>query len=411
MMQTNKIYQGNNLEILRTFADNSVDCVVSSPPYYGLRDYDIPKSIFGGKKDCKHDFMCYDLVINNDQTAGEMQKCNVGSVGRDKPINVSICRKCNAWNGQLGLEPTPEMFVEHLIEIFEEVRRVLKPEGTCFVNLGNSYSSAKSRYSSSAQTINGEKERNEPTQNNKPDMYRHPYFKEKDLIPTAWMFGLEALKKGWYLRQDIIWDKPNPMPESVTDRPTKAHEYILFLTKSSRYYFDYKAIQTPAKEISNKRRTRTWSGNIANQYPTNNGNGNASNMGKYHGKEELSEADKTARCRSVWTINVVKESDIPRNKPQKSNKAMQAYLEEMKQKGKEIVKKQISHYATFPIELPKKCILAGCPVGGVVLDPFFGSGTTGLAALRLGRKYIGIEIGENYVQMAEKRLTQIGIEI
>ena len=322
-MELNKIIQGDSLEVLKTFESESVDCIITSPPYWGLRDYGV--------------------------------------------------------EGQLGLEKTPEEYVAKMVEVFREVKRVLKKEGVMFLNLGDSYVSGKSRYSSSPQTISG-KSRNEPENNNKPDLYYHPYLKDKDLCGIPWRVAFALQADGWYLRQDIIWAKPNPMPESVTDRCTKSHEYIFLLTKSPKYFFDNVAIKE--KAVNNPDRERfVYNSNHKRDYKTKFKDTKMGGAGtSFQGHSGYKKADGTIisgefrNKRSVWTITT---------KP---------YAE--------------AHFATFPPDLIIPMIKAGCPVDGVVLDPFMGSGTTAYVARSLGRNYLGIELNPEYIKLAQDRLSQ-----
>ena len=318
-MEIDKIYQGDCLEVLKTFEDNSIDCCVTSPPYYALRDYGV--------------------------------------------------------DGQIGLEETPEKYIERLTEVFMEVHRVLKPNGTLWLNIGDSYAGNCSVTSTGRCGMGKPRER-----------IGHRVFdgiKPKDLIGIPWMLAFSLRNAGWYLRQDIIWHKPNPIPESVKDRCTKSHEYIFLLSKSNKYYFDYEAIQEKAN-------TNYISKNIRlaeNKYEDNDDtlfskHGHTKNC-QYDGqvpntmnlKREEGIKDEVffvRNKRDVWSINV---------KPNKE-----------------------AHFATYPQELVSPCILAGCPEGGVVLDPFMGSGTTGIVANKLSRHYIGIELNPEYVEMAERRI-------
>jgi len=305
-MPNTKILAGDCIESLNKLPDNSVNCCVTSPPYFGLRDY--------------------------------------------------------GCDGQIGLEETPEEFVAKLVAVFREVKRVLKDDGTCWVNMGDSYAgSGKGRnpdgtvhvsaliakQGSSAGTVMG---------NVKSGIV--PYgCKPKDLIGIPWMLAFALRADGWYLRQDIIWHKPNPMPESVTDRCTKAHEYIFLLSKSRQYYFDHISMQEPATCAGQK---RGISKNISVDGVTDFG-----------GKIEYDKRNK----RSVWTVNT------------------RSYRE--------------AHFATYPPDLIKPCILAGCPEGGVVIDPFGGSGTTAQVAMENGRNAILCELNPEYVKIIEKRLGKV----
>ena len=317
-MPNTKILAGDCIESLRKLPDASVNCCVTSPPYFGLRDY--------------------------------------------------------GCDGQIGLEERPEEFVGKLVAVFREVRRVLKDDGTCWVNMGDSYSgSGKGRnpdgtvhvsaliakQGSSAGTVMGNVKSGIVPDGCKP----------KDLIGIPWMLAFALRADGWYLRQDIIWHKPNPMPESVTDRCTKAHEYIFLLSKSKQYYFDNDSIRTPLKETTKKRVESGWNCERANISAEGNQGIKVEKMGTRFAPE------KGANKRSVWTVNT------------------HSYKE--------------AHFATYPPELITPCILAGCPEGGTVIDPFGGSGTTAEVAMLNGRNAILCELNPEYVKIIEKRLGKV----
>ena len=270
--------------------------------------------------------------------------------------------------GQIGLEKTPDEYVERMVGVFREVRRVLKDDGTLWLNLGDSYASFRDSMCV-PQTISGE-QRSMPTfgaSNRGAAAFASSAIKHKDIVGIPWRVAFALQADGWYLRQDIIWHKPNPMPESVRDRCTKAHEYIFLLSKQARYYYYNKAIEekahvgcfdtqflpTSAKDL----RDRTDRKSSATGASCNG------RTGRYI---------DTRNRRSVWTV------------------ATQPFSE--------------AHFATFPPKLIEPCILAGCPVDGIVLDPFCGSGTTGMVALRHGRRFIGIELNAEYVDMAHRRI-------
>ena len=278
---------GDALDVLRGVPDGSVNTCVTSPPYYGLRDYGI--------------------------------------------------------DGQMGLEGTPEEYVESLVRVFREVRRVLRDDGTLWVNVGDSYSGShgngwkqtmldhNGRYSSDGNFSLSDKMGR-----------RDPGCKPKDLVGIPWMLAFALRSDGWYLRQDIVWAKNNPMPESVKDRCTRSHEYIFLLSKRRRYYFDHEAMQEDAESEDAVRRNK----------------------------------------QDVWRVPVctsVKEA----------------------------------HFAVYPPKLIEPCVLAGCPVGGTVLDPFSGSGTTGIVAVNHGRSYVGVELNPDYVDIAVRRVEREcdGVEV
>ena len=336
------IHQGNSLTILKSLKSESIDCCVTSPPYWGLRDYGLPKSLWGGDPNCNHEWESKVLKRDSGKNTGLDVKWHRPSRASIPEDNKSkLCIKCGGWWGCLGLEPTHLMFVENLNLIFEEIKRVLKPDGTCWVNLGDTYVGGGRGGKNGDQTGNSL----DRTRANNGLKWGKPTgkvegLKPKDLVGIPWRFALKCQDSGWYLRSDIIWHKGNPMPESVSDRPSKSHEYIFLLTKSKKYFYDSKAVEVPTIEKSE---------------------------GKVVYKNR----------RSIWKINI---------KPVKE-----------------------AHFATYPEEIPELCIKAGCKEGGTVLDPFFGSGTTGRVAERLGKKWIGIEMNPEYVKIAKQRTSQIDI--
>jgi DNA modification methylase len=242
------ILQGHVLDVIRQIPDESVHCVVTSPPYWGLRNYGTEPQVWPGEQPpCEvHDWgaaLPRRSRKSTDVVDGESkQATNVGAI-HDLPTS-EFCRRCNAWRGELGLEPTPELYVKHIVEIFREVRRVLRKDGTLWLNLGDSYAGSNCgsndyRPEGASLSKSGSKYRGQ-----KPGLPTG--LKPKDLVGIPWMVAFALRADGWWLRCDIIWHKPNPMPESVTDRPTKSHEYIFLLTKSDKYFYDAEAIYEPA---------------------------------------------------------------------------------------------------------------------------------------------------------------------
>lgn len=329
MFRINQTYLGNALAVLKTFPDDSIDCCVTSPPYFGLRDYGTAKWI-GGDPDCNHIFI----------TKGDIDSRFPNRIFSSHALryNKQVCKKCGAirCDEQIGLENSPEEFIEHLTEIFKEVYRVLKPEGTLWINIGDSYNG----YKSNANSESFESE----YAGHRQQYAREPRFglqdkslKDKDLIGIPWMLAFSLRASGWYLRQDIIWSKPNPMPESVTDRCTKSHEYIFLLSKSKKYYFDSEAIREPV--TSNKGNTRSFRGGNAYTHGQSFQNPAPTERETHDNIENTS---GLRNKRSVWSIA-----------PSKS---------------------QYPHYATFPERLIVPCILAGSPEGGGSPRPFHGNG-------------------------------------
>lgn len=315
---TYQILQGDCIASLRTLPEKSVHTCVTSPPYFGLRDY-----------------------------------------GHD---------------GQIGLEASPDAFVAKLVEVFREVRRVLRDDGTVWLNLGDSYAANQSNNGgySAKSTLAGFTNPNTKGRvaNDKtmPRSISHGA-KPKDLLGIPWRVAFALQSDGWYLRQDIIWHKPNPMPESVRDRCTKAHEYIFLLSKSERYYFDSEAMQEPAIHAGKTVKTNGSEG------MDDFGDGMRTRAGFARGVT----VGETRNRRSVWTVAT---------KPYKG-----------------------AHFATFPPDLIRPCILAGCPKDGIVVDPFGGSGTTAQVALEEGRSAILCELNPEYITLAHQRMKGLQVRL
>lgn len=418
-----KILQGHVLNRLREMESESIQCCVTSPPYWGLRDYKSELQIWGGESSCKHEWNLKRVATEvgkgnwaqGTNGRGELQSGGVGA--KREPIRsevqIGFC-KCGAWLGSFGLEPTPELYVEHAVEIFRGVRQTLRDDGTLWLNVGDSYASSSTyNTTNSLHTDNGWKQ----DAAKRPNAGIPNRCKPKDLIGIPWMLAFALRADGWYLRQDIIWAKPNPMPESVTDRCTKSHEYLFLLSKSAKYYFDNDAIKEPCASSSLVR----WDQDIGNQEGSyrvpGKTNGTMKAVGgptswkgsEFHtgktAEHQLGRASKNRSHKGVTEYEasiteehrtkagLLKISDIAypmRNKRDVWTVATQPFKE--------------AHFATFPPKLIEPCILAGCPVGGVVLDPFTGSGTTGVVALRQQRDFIGIELSAEYVAIANNRL-------
>ena len=336
-----RILIGDVRDRLKELPDASVHCCVTSPPYFGLRDYGVA--------------------------------------------------------GQIGLEPTPEAFVAELVGVFKEVRRVLRNDGTLWLNLGDSYAAngARSNNNGTGATTMGWPGQDPDTLNKavgiKLPAVNHG-LKPKDLIGIPWRVAFALQADGWYLRQDIIWSKPNPMPESVQDRCTKAHEYIFMLSKSPRYYYDIEAIKEPASWDASKTK-------FPDGWDTGEGgHGTIHRQGREKGKrndatdKQRGHSRRHAGFNDRWdAMEKAEQCSGMRNKRSVWEIATQPFSE--------------AHFATFPPALIEPCIKAGCPSGGLVLDPFGGAGTTGLVADRLGRDAILIELNPEYAAIAERRIT------
>jgi DNA modification methylase len=331
-----KILIGDVFEKLAELADESVHCCVTSPPYWGLRDYGV--------------------------------------------------------SGQIGLESTPELYVAKMVQVFREVRRVLHREGTLWLNMGDSYNTigGPAKEEATNLIIDGGcttwvGDRTVPKITRKGIVGLKP----KDLCGIPWLLAFALRSDGWYLRSDIIWHKPNPMPESVTDRPTKSHEYIFLLTKSERYFYDAEAIAEPCQfgdrgsSFTSQQDVLTKAGlgrgprkiKVPGGWDRGDGaHGTIHRNGRTSAEYQDAEVSDSRNKRTVWTV------------------ATQAFPE--------------AHFATFPEALITPCILAGSRESDVILDPFAGSGTTGVVALRYHRNFVGIELSPEYANMAERRITQ-----
>jgi DNA modification methylase len=345
--------QGDCRQVLTELEDESVHCVVTSPPYFGLRDYGTAKWE-GGDPTCDH----FNGRPGSWRADGIVE--NVSQRNRDGAGAYSgDCRKCGAirTDSQIGLERSPDEYVASMVGAFREVRRVLRKDGTLWLNLGDSYGGAAGN--TRGEGAGGGQTRGEMIFVDA--IGRNKGGRSKDLIGIPWRVAFALQADGWYLRQDIIWSKPNPMPESVTDRCTKAHEYIFLLSKCARYFYDQEAIAEDAAISTVERAERGYAVG-GNNAPDRNDAGPITR--KFC-------ADRRNK-RSVWEV------------------ATQPFSE--------------AHFATFPPALIEPCILAGCPQGGTVLDPFGGAGTTGLVADRLGRNAILIELNPDYAAMANRRI-------
>lgn len=421
------LYLGDALEVLSELPDESVDCAATSPPFYALRDYGTGRWE-GGDPDCSHlvrelkpcphlgDPMRhhvaapegYELppkvtsilcdLCQGSGFAPAVESSTLGggkkSSGHQREGFKGICGRCGARrvDHQIGLEATPEEWAARLVDVFREVRRVLKPAGTLWVECGDSYCNAEARkpYGDQIGKGRGEEGKDFGVHRTWPDG-----LKPKDLLGQPWLLAFALRADGWWLRQAIIWHKPNAMPESATDRCTTAHSYVFLLSKQARYHFDAEAIAEPAEWAR-------WGDQTTPKYE---GTATATGWMQPKTKAELYDEMKERRRgtpeyesqgleagrrfgngatkptgknpRSVWTIPT------------------QGYAE--------------AHFATWPEALVERIIKAGCPEGGTILDPFMGSGTTALVARRLGRRSVGIELNPEYADMCSKRLQQLSL--
>ncbi len=363
-----RVLIGDVRDRLATLPDASVQCCVTSPPYWGLRDYGTAQWN-GGDGNCDHKPTVRPRTERPDSglTGSKSYMVAQESVFRD------VCGKCGATrlDRQIGLESTPDAYVAEMVGVFREVRRVLKDDGTLWLNLGDSYNG------SGPSGGPGKQYTNVGSQGTTTKAVAG--LKTKDLIGIPWRVAFALQADGWYLRSDIIWHKPNPMPESVTDRPTKSHEYVFLFTKAERYFYDAEAIRESGNKVGtlghlqggNGARAGTRGGLRREYVAAKRLNPGSQALDSF---EVCGDGLYSQRrnARSVWTI------------------ATQPFAG--------------AHFATFPEAIPERCIKAGSRVGDVILDPFTGSGTTGQVAIQLGRSFVGCELNPAYAELARTRI-------
>jgi site-specific DNA-methyltransferase (adenine-specific) len=323
MLDINKIYHNNGLAGLKSLPDNSIDTIITSPPYYNLRSYNTEPVIFSEHDDCEHEFE--DFKYMNPHAAGSALKATVGNNKRlltKFVIEHSICKKCGAFKGELGHEPTLEMYIKNLVLIFKEAHRVLKPQGSLWVNIGDVYG------------------------------------KNKSLCQVPNRFAIAMTDFGWILRNEIIWHKPNAMPESVQDRFTIDFEKMFFFVKQPDYYFE-------------KQYEPLLSGDWENMPP-------------------IGGIKKAGGDNETYSGNTPPSNELGRNKRTVWSISTQPYSE--------------AHFATYPFELIETPIKSTCPENGIVLNIFMGSGTTAIVSTKLNRNYIGFELNPEYIDLATDRI-------
>lgn len=372
-LKLNHIYRGCSLRNLLLLPSKSINCCITSPPYWGLRDYGVEPSEWPEVTYRMNEFT--------------------------PPITIPAMTCC------LGMEKDPVAYIGHLVLIFREVNRVLTNDGTLWLNLGDSYAhKSKKRTSEQAarkSNLRGGKASQIACKDQPSKMAGG--LKQKDLVGIPWMAAFALRADGWYLRTDVVWAKKNCMPESVTDRPTRSHEFIFLLSKSSRYYYDHKAIKEPAiYDVDGTgtaaRKARQHENNKL--LPTEKHNGIRSagfkdatkNEGK-HSDKQRGHSRRDAGFNDHWDKMTKEEQCVGmRNKRDVWNIATAQYHE--------------AHFAVFPDEIPSICIKAGCPPDGVVLDPFGGAGTTAVIAMGLTRSFVMIEMSPKYADMAHQRISE-----
>lgn len=498
-----RLINSDVIEGLRQLPDAIAQCVVTSPPYWGLRDYGTPAQVWGGRPECDHEWGdAIRAPWANDLPGPNGRKKNVAA-SRQRPKETGpFCQKCEAWHGSLGLEPTPELFVRNMTLVFREVRRVLRDDGVCFVNFGDSYYGSWQNYGGGSRgagrqrlITKGSTAQNpawEGREGYRPaSTYDHSVLKPKDLCGIPWRIAFALQADGWWMRSDIIeevqlycpcgcgyeleeriwrwsqdreqiWRKPNPMPESVQDRPTKSHEYIFMLTKSAKYFYDAEAIKEPmvrgdAGSTFNTGKTADHQLGRSSQKPRrvrkpsgwNTGEGAHGSFhpnGRAESVEYVDEVATTRNRRSVWTMATQPNSEAhfatfpeelaeicikagtsergcckycgapwkrivdkkftpqPDVSPQKALKASNKGLDQSNGWGE--TPRGTNQTSTIGWQPSCRCEVPSGPIDSIVLDPFAGTSTTGVVALRLGRRFIGIDLNPEYIAISDRRLRE-----
>ena len=384
------LLHGDCRQLLPTLPEQSVQCMVTSPPYFQARDYGLPPTLWptveyapmagllpiriqGCEADCEHEWGATVRGPFANTASGPNGRKKNTETSHDRPKAAgAYCQLCGGWRGCLGLEPNPLMFIAHLVHVFRLAHAVLADDGVCWLNLGDTYAAGGNGGGGAYMA-----ERHRQAWAHRADRtgYRVPPqgLKEKDLLGIPWRAAFALQADGWYLRSDIIWAKPNAMPESAKDRPTKAHEYVFLLAKSEKYYYDQAAI---AEDAAQSTKDRAYLGKrvLSERQMAMQEQG-------MHGKSDsLRVYDRATRNRrSVWTIAARGIQD--------------------------------AHFATFPEALVEPCILAGSRPGDTVLDMFHGSGTVGRVAERFGRHSIGIDLNADYIKLQERRTDGVQVHM
>lgn len=380
---------GDAREVLRDLPAASVQCCVTSVPYWGLRTYGTEPQVWGGDPECAHQWDTSFVVDRSKPGIGGSGLTNNGAsqAKANRFIATSNLCSCGAWRGELGLEPTPELYGEHIVEVFRLVRQVLRDDGVLWLNIGDCYASGGGR-----RLVGDPKNPTAGVPTEGPNRFPLSGLKAKDLVGIPWMLAFALRADGWWLRSEIIWAKQNVMPESVKDRPTKAHEQIFLLAKSQSYYYDAAALVEPASADTHARYARGRS----NNHKWSNGPGNQTIATSLEHMRKPGVNPKAA-------LGVVGR--------ERANPPFSAAVKDVVEKRNARTVWNIStrpyagaHFATFPEELARRCILASSKPGDTVLDPFGGSGTVAQVATGNGRNSIYIDLNPKYLDLARQRV-------
>lgn len=450
----NLIYHGDSRDILPRLPEQSAQTVITSPPYWALRDYSLGDSVWDGDPQCDHQWVSLFMppkggknkADNPPNTGGNRHMQSLESL-RGTGITSSFCEKCGAWKGTLGHEPVPEMYVEHLVYIFNLIWPVLRDDGCVWLNLGDSYFGGgfgtspggtddfATRYPRQASNLGTAA--HETREKLGALKQRHPILKAKDLCGIPERVQLRLQEEGWFVRCKIPWIKVNAMPGPWTDRPLIGHEYVLLLSKKAKYYFDMNAITVPYDKPLNR-----WGGDNLkasgisgwndgtgqdfyrdrNMRPNENGRKRRTSDWWYQSRDaalmtffsdEFMALDLPTQ---PFELELCEGCDTVYNKSEYTGLKVKKEKAGGKVKSFRVCEKcgkhrsWMSHFATFSQEFVRPMILASTPEDGIVLDPFAGSGTTCAEAKRLGRQYIGIEPNAQYVMLAERRIEEVSEE-
>jgi len=481
----NKIYTGDCRDVMRALIAGGVkvQTVVTSPPYWGLRNYKIPPTVWGGDPDCRHEWGAEGRWRRTGGTSSSTlgQDCHPNGVDaediiekvRRSSLNASagaFCRRCGAWRGDLGLEPTPWMYVAHMVEVFDLVRELLEDDGTLWLNLGDCYASdggvltphsgMPRNRRRTQETVSGAVRWRTGKSGNKgngaagevlcrpnvallkeiigsdeadPGARYRPFFdgvKQKDLMGLPWAVAMALRASGWWLRSDIIWHKRNPMPGSYKDRPTSTHEYVFLLAKRDRYYYDWEAIAEACSPNTHARLSQDVMAQLGSDRANDGARRGGRRMNAMHGgvrgpkddiraDEGLRTSDKFGRGRGWRAPGVTpKSAGLDRSSGVRANASFhQNHSGVVERRNKRSVWEigsepyKGAHTATFPQALVEPCVLAGSRPGQIVFDPFVGTGTVPQVAARLGRQYIGCDVNPENEPLQRARVRQHGLEL
>lgn len=431
-LEIDAVHHLDALSGLKKLPDESIDCVMTSPPYWALRDYNVKPIVWSGDADCEHSFFAgQDFSRNDYKQAGKTNKYTAAF--NVIPTASEFCVNCGAWKGSLGLEPDLDQYVDHLLLIFDEIKRVLKPAGTAWINLSDTYAGSWGNYGQSLQTKQRWENGNGTSwRRGYSDATLRPPSSNKQPVPRRSLcqiparFAIGMCDRGWILRNDIIWHKPNHMPASVKNRLCNSWEHLYFFVKMEKYYFDLDAIRVPHKSLEGKGvrprppSSRSSTHLLGVRMPPNPGQPQSMHpLGKNPGdfwtipSETRTLGELTGQRGAVkvpggqgWLghapggqARIVREQD-PRWLPPNGKNPGDAWdINTQPFPG--------AHFAVYPVALCEMPIQAGCPLGGIVLDPFVGSGTTAVVARKLGRRFIGFELNESYTAIARKRIESV----